>query len=156
MSFISIPKELIEELEWFRKSFGDKWLSISMSQRVFRTQRVPFADRREPVEIGRQKAQILNNLASIFNKYWKDFVKVAYGEKINLYNILQDMIGDEAKNEARAVEQWFRGLITSQQFAEYIAQKLQQRLEKEIEIATGRSKTVQVKVISDLKDLFSA
>jgi len=30
MSFIPIPKELIEELEWL-KNFRDKWLSISMS-----------------------------------------------------------------------------------------------------------------------------
>jgi hypothetical protein len=122
---------------------------------VFRTQRIPFTDHRRPVEIGAQKAQISNKLASIFYRHWRDFIKDAYGEKIGLYKILQDIIGDEARNEVRAVGQWFRGSITTQQFAECIARELQHRLEKEIEIATGRSKTVQVKVISDLKDMFS-
>jgi len=41
---------------------------------------------------------------------------------------LQDIIGDEAKNEARAVKQWPGGSITTQQFAEHIVQVLQQRL----------------------------
>jgi hypothetical protein len=155
MSSIPITKELVEELEWFRKSFGEKWLSINVSQRVFRAQRIPFVSYEQLVKMGLQKAQVLNKLASIFNRYWKDFIEDTYGEKIDLYKILQDIIGDEARNETRAVEQWFRGSITSQQFAECIAH----RLEKEIEIAAGYSKQVQVKVISnlsDLKDLFSA
>jgi hypothetical protein len=84
----------------------------------------------------------LNKLASIFNRYWKDFIEDTYGEKIDLYKILQDIIGDEARNETRAVERWFRGLITTQEFAEYVAQELRRRLEKEIEVAIGRFKQV--------------
>jgi hypothetical protein len=105
MSSIPITKELIKELEWFRKSFGEKWLSINVSQRVFRAQRIPFVNYEQPVKMGLQKAQVLNKLASIFNRYWKDFIKDAYGEKIDLYNILQDIIGNEARNETRAVKQ---------------------------------------------------
>jgi hypothetical protein len=142
MSLIPITKELIDVLEEFRKSFGDKWLSINVSQRVFRAQRIPFVSYEQLVKMGLQKAQVLNKLASIFNRYWKDFIKDAYGEKIDLYKILQDIIGDEARNETKAVEQWFRGSITTQEFAEYVAQELQHRLEKEIEVAIGRFKQV--------------
>jgi hypothetical protein len=142
MSLIPITKELIDVLEEFRKSFGEKWLSINVSQRVFRAQRIPFVSYEQLVKMGLQKAQVLNKLASIFNRYWKDFIKDAYGEKIDLYKILQDIIGDEARNETRAVEQWFRGSITTQEFAEYVAQELQRRLEKEIEVAIGRFKQV--------------
>jgi hypothetical protein len=142
MSSIPITKELVKELELFRKSFGEKWLSINVSQRVFRAQRIPFVSYEQLVKMGLQKAQILNKLASIFNRYWKDFIKDAYGEEIDLYKILQDIIGDEARNETRAVEQWFRGSITTQEFAEYVAQELQHRLEKEIEVAIGHSKQV--------------
>jgi len=42
MSSIPITKELVKELEWFRKSFGEKRLLINVSQRVFRAQRIPF------------------------------------------------------------------------------------------------------------------
>jgi len=142
MSLIPITKELIDELEWFRKSFGEKWLSINVSQRVFRAQRIPFVSYEQLVKMGLQKAQVLNKLASIFNRYWKDFIEDTYGEKIDLYKILQDIIGDEARNETRAVERWFRGLITTQEFAEYVAQELRRRLEKEIEVAIGRFKQV--------------
>jgi hypothetical protein len=142
MSLIPITKELIDELEWFRKSFGEKWLSINVSQRVFRAQRIPFVSYEQLMKMGLQKAQVLNKLASIFNRYWKDFIKDAYGEKIDLYKILQSIVSDEARNETRAVEQWFRGSITTKQFAEYVAQELQHRLEKEIEIAIGHFKQV--------------
>jgi hypothetical protein len=142
MSSIPITKELVKELELFRKSFGEKWLSINVSQRVFREHRIPFVGYEQLVKMGLQKAQVLNKLASIFNRYWKDFIKDAYGEEIDLYKILQDIIGDEARNETRAVEQWFRGSITTQEFAEYVAQELQRRLEKEIEVAIGHSKQV--------------
>jgi hypothetical protein len=142
MSLIPITNELIDELEEFRKSFGEKWLSINVSQRVFRAQRILFVSYEQPVKIGLQKAQVLNKLASIFNRYWKDFIEDTYGEKIDLYKILQDIIGDEARNETRAVERWFRGLITTQEFAEYVAQELRRRLEKEIEVAIGRFKQV--------------
>jgi uncharacterized protein YecA (UPF0149 family) len=142
MSLIPITKELIDVLEEFRKSFGEKWLSINVSQRVFRAQRIPFVSYEQLVKMGLQKAQVLNKLASIFNRYWKDFIEDTYGEKIDLYKILQDIIGDEARNETRAVEQWFRGSITTQEFAEYVAQELQRRLEKEIEVAIGRFKQV--------------
>jgi len=142
MSLIPITKELIDVLEEFRKSFGEKWLSINVSQRVFRAQRIPFVSYEQLVKMGLQKPQVLNKLVSIFNRYWKDFIKDTYGEKIDLYKILQNIIGNEARNETRAVEQWFRGSITIQQFAECIAQELQRRLEKEIEIATGHSKRV--------------
>jgi hypothetical protein len=142
MSLIPITKELIDELEEFRKSFGEKWLSINVSQRVFRAQRIPFVSYEQLVKMGLQKAQVLNKLASIFNRYWKDFIEDTYGEKIDLYKILQDIIGDEARNETRAVEQWFRGSITTQEFAEYVAQELRHRLEKEIEVAIGRFKQV--------------
>lgn len=142
MSLIPITKELIDVLEEFRKSFGDKWLSINVSQRVFRAQRIPFVSYEQLVKMGLQKAQVLNKLASIFNRYWKDFIEDTYGEEIDLYKILQDIIGDEARNETKAVEQWFRGSITTQEFAEYVAQELQHRLEKEIEVAIGRFKQV--------------
>ncbi|MCC6055462.1 MAG: hypothetical protein LM583_02140 [Desulfurococcaceae archaeon] len=142
MSLIPITKELIDVLEEFRKSFGEKWLSINVSQRVFRAQRIPFVSYEQLMKMGLQKAQVLNKLASIFNRYWKDFIEDTYGEKIDLYKILQDIIGDEARNETRAVEQWFRGSITTQEFAEYVAQELQRRLEKEIEVAIGRFKQV--------------
>jgi hypothetical protein len=142
MSLIPITKELIGVLEEFRKSFGEKWLSINVSQRVFRVQRIPFVSYEQHVKMGLQKAQVLNKLASIFNRYWKDFIEDTYGEKIDLYKILQDIIGDEARNETRAVERWFRGLITTQEFAEYVAQELRRRLEKEIEVAIGRFKQV--------------
>jgi len=142
MSLIPITKELIDELEEFRKSFGEKWLSINVSQRVLRAQRIPFVSYEQLVKMGLQKAQVLNKLASIFNMYWKDFIEDTYGEKIDLYKILQDIIGNEARNETRAVEQWFRGLITTQEFAEYVAQELRRRLEKEIEVAIGRFKQV--------------
>ena len=142
MSLIPITKELIDVLEEFRKSFGEKWLSINVSQRVFRAQRIPFVSYEQLVKMGLQKAQVLNKLASIFNRYWKDFIEDTYGEKIDLYKILQDIIGDEARNETRAVERWFRGLITTQEFAEYVAQELRRRLEKEIEVAIGRFKQV--------------
>ena len=142
MSLIPITKELIDELEEFRKSFGEKWLSINVSQRVFRAQRIPFVSYEQLMKMGLQKAQVLNKLASIFNRYWKDFIEDTYGEKIDLYKILQDIIGDEARNETRAVEQWFRGSITTQEFAEYVAQELRRRLEKEIEVAIGRFKQV--------------
>jgi hypothetical protein len=148
MSLIPITKELIDVLEEFRKSFGDKWLSINVSQRVFRAQRIPFVSYEQLVKMGLQKAQVLNKLASIFNRYWKDFIKDAYGEKIDLYKILQDIIGDEARNETKAVEQWFRGSITTQQFAEYIAQRLHDRLQG------LKDEHAVVKPLTSLKDLF--
>jgi len=43
------------------------------------------------VEICRQKTQILNNLASISNKYWKGSVKAVYG-RINLYSFYRILL----------------------------------------------------------------
>jgi hypothetical protein len=148
MSLIPITKELIDELEEFRKSFGEKWLSINVSQRVFRAQRIPFVSYEQLVKMGLQKAQVLNKLASIFNRYWKDFIEDTYGEKIDLYKILQDIIGDEARNETRAVEQWFNGFITTQHFAVYIAQRLHDRLQG------LKDERAIVKPLTNLKDLF--
>jgi hypothetical protein len=148
MSLIPITKELIDELEWFRKSFGEKWLSINVSQRVFRARRIPFVSYEQLVKMGLQKAQVLNKLASIFNRYWKDFIKDAYGEKIDLYKILQSIVSDEARNETRAVELWFRGSITTQGFAEHIAQRLHNLLQG------SKNERAVVKPLTSLEDLF--
>jgi len=51
-------------LKPFRRSFGGK-LPFSVSRRVFRAQRMLFAGYRHFVEIGLQKAQILNKPAFI-------------------------------------------------------------------------------------------
>jgi hypothetical protein len=78
--------------------------------------------------MGLQKARISNELAAIFNKHWRDCVRAVYGEKVNLYHVLQDIVGGEARNEARAVEKWFREFITTEELIDRIAQALQRRL----------------------------
>jgi hypothetical protein len=159
MSLIPITKELIDELEDFKRLYKNVWFSII--GQVALTRYVPSASSRGSGDVGKKMMLIVNELAHTFYEHWKDFVKQFYGEEIcgELLNILQDIIGDEIRlHKNRAVEQWFRGLITTQQFAECIAHKLQCRLGKEIENVAGHPKTVQVKVfeLSDLKDLFPA
>jgi hypothetical protein len=123
------PKELVDDLESFKRSVGNEWLSISLGWGVLRAQRTPPANY-ERLKIGCWKARILNELAAIFNRHWRDFVRAVHGEKVNLYRILQDIVGDEARNEARAVEKWFRGFITTEELIDCIAQALQRRLAK--------------------------
>jgi hypothetical protein len=159
MPSIPITRELIGELELFRRLYKDVWSSIIGYAVLARY--MPSPSSRVSGDIGEKMMLIVNELAHTFYEHWKDFVKQFYGEEIcgELLNILQDIIGDEAKLfKNRAVEQWFNGSITTQQFAECIAHKLQCRLGKEIENVAGHPKTVQVKVfeLSDLKDLFPA
>jgi len=159
MSLIPITEELIDELEDFKRLYKNVWFSII--GQVVLTRHVPFASSRGSGDVGKKMRLIVNELASIFYEHWRGFVKQFYGEEIcgELLNILRDIIGDEIRlHKNRAVEQWFNGSITTQQFAECIAQELQCRLGKEIENVAEHPKTVQVKVfeLSDLKDLFSA
>jgi hypothetical protein len=69
-------------LEQFRRSFGGK-LSFSVSQRVFRAQRILFADYRHFVEIGLQKAQILNKPAFISMSIGRALSKLFVARKIS-------------------------------------------------------------------------
>jgi hypothetical protein len=122
------PKELVDELELFRRSVRNEWLSISLGWGVPRARRMPSANYEQSVKMGLQRARILNELAAIFNRHWRGFVRDVYGGKVDLYRTLQDTVGDEAKNEARAVEKWFRGFITTEELIDCIAQALQRRL----------------------------
>jgi hypothetical protein len=143
MSLIPITEELIDELEDFKRLYKNVWFSII--GQVVLARYVPSASSRGSGDVGKKMMLIVNELAKIFYEHWESFVKQFYGEEIcgELLNILQDIIGDEIRlHKNRAVEQWFRGLITTQQFAEYVAQELQRRLEKEMEIAIGHSKQV--------------
>jgi hypothetical protein len=129
MSLIPITKELIDELEDFKRLYKNVWFSII--GQVVLTRYVPSASSRGSGDVGKKMRLIVNELASIFYEHWEDFVKQFYGEEIcgELLNILQDIIGDEIRlRKNRAVEQWFNGSITTQQFAEYVAQELQHRL----------------------------
>jgi hypothetical protein len=62
---------------------------------------------------------------------------------------LQDIIGDEIRlDKNRAVEQRFNDSITTQRFAEYIAQRLHDRLQG------SKGERAAVKPLTSLKDLF--
>jgi hypothetical protein len=147
MSLIPITKELINELEEFRRLYKNVWFSII--GQVVLARYAPSASSRGSGDVGKKMMLIVNELASIFNRYWKDFIKDTYGEKIDLYRILQDIIGDEIRlYKNRAVEQWFNGSITTQQFAEYIAQRLHDQLQG------SKDEHAVVKPLTNLKDLF--
>jgi hypothetical protein len=114
---------------------------------------VPSASNRMFKEMREKRKQVINELAKIFYKHWKDFVEQVYGKKIpiyaNLLNALRDIIGDEAElHKNRAVEQWFNGSITTQQFAECIAQDLHNLLQG------LKGEHVAAKPLTSLKDLF--
>jgi len=139
-TYIPITKELIEELEEFRRLYKNVWSEIIGHAVLARY--VPFARNRGSRDVGKKMLLIVNGLAKIFCKHWESFAKQFYGEEIcgELLNILRDIIGDEIRlHKNRAVEQWFNGSITTQQFAECIAQELQRRLEKEMENVVGAS-----------------
>jgi hypothetical protein len=151
MSLIPITKELIEELEDFRRLYKNVWSSII--GQVSPARHIPSTGSRVSEEVKEKKKHTINELAYIFYKHWKDPVERIYGKKIsfynNLLNVLLDIIGDEAELfKNRAVEQWFNGSITTQQFAEYIVQDLHNLLQG------LEGKRVVVKPLTNLKDLF--
>jgi hypothetical protein len=151
MSSIPITKELIEELEDFRRLYKNVWSSII--GQVLLARHIPSTSSRVSEEVKEKKKHTINELAYIFYKHWKDPVERIYGKKIsfynNLLNVLLDIIGDEAELfKNRAVEQWFNGSITTQQFAEYIVQDLHNLLQG------LEGERVVVKPLTNLKDLF--
>jgi hypothetical protein len=130
-TFIPITKELIEELEEFRRLYKNVWSEIIGHAVLARY--VPFARSRGSRDVGKKTLLIVNGLASIFYRHWKELVKQFYGEEIcrRLRNILQDVVGDEIRlRKNRAVERWFNGSITTQQFVEIVAESLEKQLQR--------------------------
>ncbi|MCC6004820.1 MAG: hypothetical protein LM590_10815 [Thermofilum sp.] len=99
------PNEMMEELENLRrdlwKKYGSSWRALG----------------------GFEKMLIVNEIASIFNKYWRDDLKPLLSGKPwrSAFELLQDAIGDESRKEGRLVHQWMVGLLNTESFVERLA-----------------------------------
>jgi hypothetical protein len=96
---LPIPKELVEELEECKRRYS-----------------------RRPYLSPLQKAQLINKIASIFNKYWSEILKPFLGGSIwgNSMRFFQDIISDEFKREERAGSRWIIGLLTTEDFIKHV------------------------------------
>ena len=82
----------------------------------------------------RERRFVVNELASLFNRYWKDLIKPRMPLDVwrTPMNLLQDIIGDEFKGKpgVRQGLQWLEGSKSTEEFVEYIARHVQQILSK--------------------------
>jgi len=82
----------------------------------------------------RERRFVVNELASLFNRYWKDLIKPRMPLDVwrTPMNLLQDIIGDEFKGKpgVRQGLQWLEGSKSTEEFVEYIARRVQQILSK--------------------------
>ena len=85
---------------------------------------------RSPLE----RCFVVNELASLFNRYWKDFIEPRMPSGIwrTPMNLLQNIIGDEFKGKPgiRPGLQWLERSKSTKEFVEYIARRVQQILSK--------------------------
>jgi hypothetical protein len=99
------PNKMIEELENLRR---DLWRKYGSSWRALG---------------GFEKMLIVNKIASVFNKYWRDDLEPLLSGKPwrSAFEFLQDAIGDESRKEGRLVHQWMVGLLNTESFVERLA-----------------------------------
>jgi|GEM_PF-2298290 len=98
---LSMSEEIVEELEAYRRKHRQYWPNFS------------------PL----QKAHVINEIASIFNKYWCDSIRPLlkgrpWGDPMKLF---QDIIGDESRKKERTLSQWMMGSLDTKSFIEHIA-----------------------------------
>jgi hypothetical protein len=98
---LPVSDEMVNELEACRGKYGWCWLSLS------------------PL----QKAHVINNVASILNRFWGNSIKSFLKGKPwrDPMKFLQDILGDESKRKYRAVSQWMLGSLDNKGFIEHIA-----------------------------------
>ena len=78
----------------------------------------------------RERHFVVNELTSLFNRYWKDLIEPRMPSGIwkDSLALLKDIIGDEFKRElgVRSGLQWLEGGKSTEEFIEYIARRVQQ------------------------------
>jgi len=119
MMFINIDK-IVEELDQIRRKYKD--ITRSSISSYLRRRGLHFPKNTGNIRI----AHLVNEVASVFNKYWGDKIKVLLEGKSawkNSYNFLQDIIGDEAKKN-RALIEWITGNKDTREFVEIISSRI--------------------------------
>jgi len=103
MTELQLPMsdKIVEELETYRRKHRQYWPNFS------------------PL----QKAHAINEIASIFNKYWCDSIGSFIKDKPwrDSMKLFQDIIGDESRRKERAVSQWMMESLDTKSFIEHIA-----------------------------------
>lgn len=79
------------------------------------------------------KARIVNEVASILNKFWKPEIQPHLKNSVwrNSMKLLQDVVGDEFKKEERSGLRWLQGKMQTEEFVKNIAGLVQRYLLKQ-------------------------